>query len=200
MKNRWAVLCKKAAHRPSRKSASAASQSPPAHAAVVQPATPQRPPTKNARLSSGACCLALHVLTWEDGASSRLVGEHGVPAHAEPIQPPAQPPDTSCRSVRPATRQRRKPNRGLTITIPQEQPYDSFDSRSSSGRQGPVYIRVHKVTVARTHRPCFNLEFWNLGLVIRWVLVSSILSAAHSLILAFKHASPDDCKPHACQQ
>jgi hypothetical protein len=114
VKNRWAVLCKKAAHRPSRKSASATSQSPPAHAAVVQPATPQRPPTKNARLSS------------------------------EPVQPPAQPPDTSSRSVRPATRQRRKPNRGLTITIPPEQPYDSFDSRSSSGRHGPVYIRVHK--------------------------------------------------------
>jgi hypothetical protein len=57
VKNRWAVLCKKAAHRPSRKSASAASQSPPARPAVLQPATPQPPPTKNVRLSSGDVAL-----------------------------------------------------------------------------------------------------------------------------------------------
>lgn len=48
------------------------------------------------------------------------------------------------RSARSTARQRRKPVRGLTITIPPQPPEDSIDSRGSS-EQGPVYIRVHKV-------------------------------------------------------
>lgn len=95
---------------------------------------------------STACADMVHVVVWYVNAGFHL------PVHAEPVQPPAQLPDKSNRSARPAARQRRKPNRGLTITIPQEQSYDSMDSRSSSG-QGPVYIRVHKVTVPTTRRP-----------------------------------------------
>jgi len=35
--------------------------------------------------------------------------------------------------------------RGLTITIPSQPPEPSIDSRDGS-EQGPVYIRVHKVS------------------------------------------------------
>lgn len=125
VKNRWAVLCKKAAHRPSRRSQTTASQSPPARASVVQPDTPQPPPAHPLRLSSDAETVQQ-------------------PAMAAPAA--AEAPGRSARST---ARQRRKPVRGLTITIPPQPPEDSIDSRGSS-EQGPVYIRVHKALLTPT--------------------------------------------------